>query len=736
MYRNSLEFKVSVLLLYLNLKTALFMTRKYSILFLLANALVLFIWSIEVYSINGNWLFPGGDGPYVLDLLQGQREFGVFGLGVAGNPLQGLGDLDFPINTWIIPALIIPSLFYGVSGAHSVEFQVLFYGISSIQLFIPVYALARVMGQGNYLAACAGWFANLLMMPLIGLPFAYPLALLAPHFPTVISVTLALVICLIVLKEKSLGRLPTHAISLSVIALALLSYILLSSPLNIMLAGPLLAAVGLTISWGLRKNIFGIYTKYLILPAIGLIVLIAPYIYGAFFYTATAFHSGEFEQIQFLSSWKYVTHIFHHDYFLVIFAFATLGILLSLKKNHLASPIAFALIILLACNGVVGYFMVIVKKYYGPAPIYFEFLYLPIIIIFSLIGLVSVIKIVYRKLIGDFLFLKLKIFIKLSIFIMFIIIIIIKWDYTVSQKTRVWGPYPSHVSGLISYLINDIEAETGEKFKGRVATFLLLNSTTPIKWLDVVGRYNTFVQTKGNDFYWGGLWYYRLPTLFKYSPLTSPLYYFYTTRIFGIEGDLQTRNVIFFRNPNFNALAALGVKYVISDKALEAPFVLVLTEAMENGEELLLYKLPNFNSGAYSPTNIRVVESLAGSLEAMISNQVDYSTIAILNESSNLKNELVVAHDIEFKLLKGGYSLKAKSTGSSMILLPIEYSNCLVFTNNAPTQNFSVKQANIIQTAIIFDSAVDIHFNYYTSPFNNSTCRIKDINNYKRLTQQ
>ena len=114
--------------------------------FYILSIILMAIYSYAMYERIFPILFPGGDGPYSLDLLREQRIYSIFSFGTRGNSLQGLGDLDFPINTWIIPAYFLPSLFYGVESISSPKFGLLIYTLLNLQLFISIIFKYQVAG--------------------------------------------------------------------------------------------------------------------------------------------------------------------------------------------------------------------------------------------------------------------------------------------------------------------------------------------------------------------------------------------------------------------------------------------------------------------------------------------------------------------------------------------------------------------------------------------------------------
>ena len=704
------------------------MNKKFSAIFFLINITILFLWSLKTYSLNINWLFPGGDGSLLLSIMKEQYQFGLFSIGMAGNPLQGLGDMDFPINTWLIPSFLTPSFIYGYAAVGSPEFQVLWYSLANLQLFFSIYLFARSIDFDELVSSCSGWVSVFLLMPIVGLPIAYPLITFAPNFANTVSLTFLVIACLFQYRKTH-----KYKILYSLAVLILLIYLVITSPLSLVLFGPLLF-FGIFVSLWQEQHCDQVhFFKYIGIPFLALLFCgIGFYIFGLMGYSAGFFYGNELETNKVFKDWKFVSHIYHNVFFYPIFLFSTIGLIFFYFKSSKFQVIPIGVISLISINFALGYLIVQTNYYKGPAPIYFEVLYLPIIIIYSIFGLLSVIFYIYKSR-GAFQLSLGNTAIYSGILGATLFFIVNTGNYSTPNNSRIWGPYPYKEPGLIKYLIDHVQIKVNSIFRGRVATFLILEESKSVDWLDIVGKYNKSVLAEGNDFYWSGLWDHDIPTLFKYSPTMSPLYYVYMTRLLGINGDRLERNIVILRNPKLNILASLGVKFVITDKELTPPFFKVFTQHLSNNNDLFLYEIKNSNNGTYSPTKIIVQDSLMKSVDYMLNSDTDYSKSIILVNNQNVTDNLTSAFNVEFKIIKGGYSLKASSNGFSSILLPIEYSECLSFKNNSPFDKFVIKQANIIQTAIFFEKNLEVEFTYATGPFFNSTCRIKDILNFKKF---
>jgi hypothetical protein len=165
------------------------------------------------------------------------------------------------------------------------------------------------------------------------------------------------------------------------------------------------------------------------------------------------------------------------------------------------------------------------------------------------------------------------------------------------------------------------------------------------------------VDRTGNDYYWSGLWPFRIPTLFEYNQLMSPAYFRTAVDLWGHPGDKQSRNVIVLRMVESNTLALFGVKFVIADELLPSPFVLATMEETGKGKTLYLYEVPESNLGGYWPTEIEKVGSFREAVKLISNSSFDARRTAVLfdNEHSVGGDRLVAASDVQVRVEAGGF---------------------------------------------------------------------------------
>jgi hypothetical protein len=146
-----------------------------------------------------------------------------------------------------------------------------------------------------------------------------------------------------------------------------------------------------------------------------------------------------------------------------------------------------------------------------------------------------------------------------------------------------------------------------------------------------------------------------------------------------------------------------------------------------------LVELKNPNLGGYSPTNLFVVESLAETFKTMDGD--DFSLIDDVVVYKPLAKNLARASSSKLMLQGGDLRIEANSSGKSMLILPLEFSDCLAFKANDSKSGFiDAFRVDGILTGVLFDSYLDVTAELRYGIFTNTGCRLKDLADYKTLT--
>jgi hypothetical protein len=194
------------------------------------------------------------------------------------------------------------------------------------------------------------------------------------------------------------------------------------------------------------------------------------------------------------------------------------------------------------------------------------------------------------------------------------------------------------------------------------------------------------------------------------------------------------RNVIVLRRPDAHVLGILGVRFIISDTELTEPFQLMMTEHTHKDEVLFLYEVPEVNLGTAAPTEIEVAKGFDEAVDRLTNVTFDAKRSVIVFDSTIAHKRLHPVHHAEVLMIPGGFSVEARSSGTSLLVLPFEFSRCLQIDTVAddidPPRLFRV---NAIETGVLFSRHLTAKIKYFTGLFHNSGCRVRDAQDFSEL---
>ena len=265
-----------------------------------------------------------------------------------------------------------------------------------------------------------------------------------------------------------------------------------------------------------------------------------------------------------------------------------------------------------------------------------------------------------------------------------------------------YAPFPNEPE-LVRYLEERIGLRVGDEFRGLV-TFL-----SPLPPEDAPTLYN--------------LWMHDIPTAMEYSQLITPQAMYFTSALFNYDILLHTLNQFgSWTGPDLSydllvkTLRGLGVHYVIvHDRFHEAtelrhfPFVSVPRRPVGlEPTSWFVYELPDPNVGNYSPTEVAIAKSGAEIIAAIKNPQFDFAKETMV--STAIDEPLFPASNMRLSPIRGGLHVSGSSNGTSLIVLPQQFSHCL----RAHDARVRLVRANLLMTGLIFSGNIDtdITFDY------------------------
>jgi hypothetical protein len=290
-------------------------------------------------------------------------------------------------------------------------------------------------------------------------------------------------------------------------------------------------------------------------------------------------------------------------------------------------------------------------------------------------------------------------------------------EYHSSQYTNKWNqPWPNEPE-VVGFFKSNVGRAIGQPIRGSVHFW----------------TYNADI-----EFTIITLWASSIHTIDEYSQLVSPqaLYALYALLQNNVTGMLN--GFIPFAGTSwdmfFKTLQLFGVRYYVADpggaalaaKAGYHGFTFPRRPLIGAPELWQIYELPQPNAGDYSPTEVVTAALAPEMVAAMQVENFDFTKQVVL---SVLPPETMVpARDIKLSLIHGGFHLSGHSSGTSLVVLPQQFSNCL----RARDERVRIVRADLLMTGVIFSGEVDTDILFDYGIFTPS-CRRADLADMRRL---
>jgi hypothetical protein len=259
------------------------------------------------------------------------------------------------------------------------------------------------------------------------------------------------------------------------------------------------------------------------------------------------------------------------------------------------------------------------------------------------------------------------------------------------------------------------------------------------------------------------LWVRDIPTVNQYDQLVTPqsVYFNYSVLKNDMEGNLNA----FFPQVGptwerfLRVLPLLGIRYYVVGDHLSPSCPetekLSSNSGVQNCLKLLanragfpvevlpqgahhnlgptarwhVYEIPHPNLGDYSPTIAVTAETGAAAAAIMIQPNFDFTRQVVLSTATD--ESLMPARNMQMSLIRGGLHVSAQADGTSLIVLPQQFSHCL----RARDARVRLVRANLMMTGVIFSGEIDTDIIFDYGLFT-PRCRWADISDVKKLKMQ
>jgi hypothetical protein len=597
---------------------------------------------------------------------------------------------------------------------------------------VAMYALARQFGMDRLWAAiaahCSAWFFPN-FSSFSGIPIIYSVN------PTAaITVSLFLVLMTLLVRVTS-DSTVTDIARFGLAATAVVGLIVYNDPMTIGLVSFCIAACFLTAVF-VSDDWFRTSLRRLAVLAIPAFILlaagIAQYVLALDYYTYRVFFRTELPktQIPVLASMLFASKAGS-----VTLAISLIGLVLGCIFTR-GGPLAAVLVgltamIVSSVSGLIYLFGDF--QWWFPLPMYVEFYSFPFVMIGAVAGyagfrrVLPIVRLRTRPL-------------RLAVQICCLMTMPAVLVYGASRLPPTVTSEPFVDRALVSdEFARDLGISAGSEWKGSVY-IVFRNRRENLEYLT--------------------LWDMRIPTHNEYSQTSTPLWYYMTFKVMHTnesKGPLFQSSSIPHGKWNIGLAAAFGIRYVMlpaEAKVAEAvgadpqareeiadhflneyriPRKIPLKRiAAANGEGFtpfswLVYELPDPNHGQYSPTAVQLANSEAEYQLLFSQPGFDWRRDVVLERSPG---PLTPASGGRLYVERGHLRVEASNgSGRSLVLLPVQYSNCLRVSGSGDPQ---LVRANMYFAGLLFsgDSKARVDYDF---GFLNSRCRLTDVADLKRL---
>jgi hypothetical protein len=694
------------------------------------------IW--RAWIIIGPNTYTGGDGKIWQSMIRAVREFApAFYVNIL-NPLQGAAGFGSPINIWADPVywpFFSDDRLFATQGSTLVAY---------VAVATAIFVLSRIW-RVPLGASIAGSLSSFIVFPSFSYIFGFS-SLLSIVPDAAMGAALMIITAGITYWVNDL-RWSTIVSGALLLALWL-GYAVYSNPSWFIGAGFVFAPlIAFCILDGRSARVIAARIAAFAI-AFALLYAIGPvdYLRTLFAYSARIYFHSEWSRPQ---DTLYTSWVFVSQRLLWTYLFFLSGWVVGLIFGDRSERKAVLVCLLLFAAFIVGASVYLFAPIHWPAtlPLYYEVLMGPMYAFGAIVGYSSFFATVWRKLIGQP-FLK-----------------------ATGASSLSSGEAAQHPAPL-RRVIRAVPVLTGIAFVPALGTWYvkdeiyahkytpnLINTLTEpwpaadelVALGDNIGLRNT-KQFRGMALLNSGfsyettlllasLWGNFVPFLNMYSTFYMPGLYYFISHLSVPEGAVRqsssetTRRAWWTYAPldasSKKILQALGVRYVFQslperDETRppdDAVLRLQLGPTTVAGQQFIqkVYEYSDSNVGNYSPTNVVIARDAPSMLQHLWTTSFDPRHSIILPE--RIEEPLIQATSAKMFFERGAIRVQAESPGHSLLLLPLQYSRCLVLREAAKAK---LLPANLVQTAVLFQERIDARI-YFEYGLFSPGCRKRDI---------
>jgi hypothetical protein len=281
---------------------------------------------------------------------------------------------------------------------------------------------------------------------------------------------------------------------------------------------------------------------------------------------------------------------------------------------------------------------------------------------------------------------------------------------------------PPRDPSLERYLREQIAIDVGKPFRGYAATVWVDDREgggRPVELIHGMDPIKYYLNRFDETFH---LWRANIPTLEEYGQWTSAQAHAFALRL--LKADTGRAHVNYLRAFTFDRdiLRALGVRFVLTNaQTLDEPAILRASITPPGVSSIRLFEFSDPNLGTYSPTQFVKATTAEEIVQRIRENKHRLDQVAVV--SDDVPSAIAKARNVVMIVERDGLRVQATSDGPAHLLLPVQFSHCLVVVNGAAAR---LSRANLFQTLMSFDRTIDARIEFRFGLFADNSCRLRD----------
>jgi len=285
---------------------------------------------------------------------------------------------------------------------------------------------------------------------------------------------------------------------------------------------------------------------------------------------------------------------------------------------------------------------------------------------------------------------------------------------------------------VVAFLHQRIGLRPGDAFRGYAEDAYARRQDSRTIIDDVIGTWAHNWATYGSGqklFAWS---IFDIPTLTQYSPYIRPAYFALFSGLLNKPSDVHVVNYISVSNPNVRILRLMGVRYLVTDhQGISDPGI----RQVFTWERFRIFEIPDANLGHFSPVELRMASSVPEAINVLQNPEFDVQRSAVVHEPINATG-LVQADLSNIVFDRGGYTATLSSASRSVVVLPVQFSHCLIPEVISGNKDVRVFRVNVAQTGVSFVGRVTLRMRFADWPFEITNCQTHDRDASRELVRK